>query len=85
MGEAGPEAIAPIATLQAYIQAAVKEKDETLTRTITQQNQRMMDFLERIIPHDIRLDSNVLVGELVPAIDMGLSDRYAHTRRGNVR
>lgn len=85
VGEAGPEAVAPIETLQAYVTAAVKDRDETLARTLIEQNQRMMDFLERIIPHDILLDGNALVGELVPAIDMGLSDRYAHSMRGNVR
>ena len=85
VGEAGPEAVAPISVLQAYIRTAVKERDETLARVMIEQNQRMMEFLERIVPHDIRLDGGALVGELVPAIDMGLSDRYAHTRRGNVR
>ena len=86
VGDGGePEAVSPISTLQAYIRTAVKDKDEALIRTLIEQNQRMMDFLERIIPHDIRLDGNALVGELVPAIDMGLNDRYAHTRRGNVR
>lgn len=85
VGEAGPEAVAPIGTLQAYIRDAVKEKDERLIRVLIEQNQRMMDFLARVIPHDIRLDGNALVGELVPAIDMGLNDRYSHTRRGNVR
>lgn len=85
VGEAGPEAVAPVSVLQAYIASAVKERDETLARAIETQNQRMMDFLERVIPHDIRLDGGALVGELVPAIDMGLSDRYAHSMRGNVR
>ena len=85
VGEAGPEAVAPIGTLQAYIRESVKDKDESLIRTLIQQNERMMDFLQRIIPHDIRLDGNALVGELVPAIDMGLNARYQHTMRGNVR
>ena len=85
VGEAGPEAVAPIGTLQAYIRESVKEKDETLIRVLIEQNQRMMDFLARIIPHDIRLDGAALVGELVPAIDTGLNSRYQHTMRGNVR
>ena len=85
VGEAGPEAVAPVSVLQAYIASAVKERDETLARTLIEQNQRMMDFLERIVPHDIRLDGGALVGELVPAIDMGLNTRYQHTMRGNVR
>ena len=85
VGEAGPEAVAPISTLQAYIRDSVKDKDERLIRVLIEQNQRMMDFLQRIIPHDIRLDGAALVGELVPAIDMGLNTRYQHTMRGNVR
>ena len=85
VGEAGPEAVAPIDTLQAYIRESVKDKDESMIRVLIQQNERMMDFLERIIPHDIRLDGNALVGELVPAIDTGLNSRYQHTMRGNVR
>ena len=84
-GEAGKEAIAPIDTLQAYIRTAVKERDEALMRTIIEQNRLMMDFLKRVIPHDVRLDKGALVGELIPAIDSGLNDRYNHTLRGNTR
>ena len=84
-GEAGKEAVAPIDTLQAYIRAAVKEKDEALIRTLIEQNRLMMDFLKRAIPHDVRLDNGALVGELIPAIDTGLNDRYSHTLRGNTR
>lgn len=85
VGEAGPEAVAPVATLQAYINDAVKGRDESLVRTMIEQNRMMMDFLKRIVPHDVRLNSGALVGELIPAIDTGLSDRYAHAMRGNVR
>jgi hypothetical protein len=84
-GEAGKEAIAPIDTLQAYIRTAVKERDEALMRTIIEQNRLMMDFLKRTMPHDVRLDKGALVGELIPAIDTGLNDRYSHTLRGNTR
>ena len=84
-GEAGKEAIAPIDTLQAYIRTAVKDRDEALMRTIIEQNRLMMDFLKRTMPHDVRLDKGALVGELIPAIDTGLNDRYSHTLRGNTR
>lgn len=84
-GEAGKEAVAPIDTLQAYIRTAVKDRDEALIRTIIEQNRLMMDFLRRAIPHDVRLDKGALVGELIPAIDTGLNDRYSHTMRGNTR
>ena len=85
VGEAEPEAVSPISTLQAYIRDAVKDRDEALMRTMIEQNRLMMDFLKRIIPRDIRLDSGVLVGELTPAIDMGLNTRWEHTMRGNTR
>lgn len=85
VGESGPEAVAPIDTLQAYIRDAVKEQDESLIRTVIEQNRLMMDFLKRVIPHDVRLDKGALVGELIPAIDTGLNDRYSHTLRGNTR
>ncbi|MBO7251409.1 MAG: hypothetical protein J6V25_02160 [Oscillospiraceae bacterium] len=85
VGDDGPEAVAPINTLQAYIRDAVKDRDETLARTVIEQNRLMMDFLKRVIPHDVRLDKGALVGELIPAIDTGLNDRYSHTLRGNTR
>ena len=85
VGDDGPEAVAPIETLQAYIRDAVKDRDETLARTVIEQNRLMMDFLKRVIPHDVRLDKGALVGELIPAIDTGLNDRYSHTLRGNTR
>lgn len=84
-GEAGKEAVAPIDTLQAYIRTAVRDRDEAITRTMIEQNRMMMDFLKRIVPHDIRLDSNALVGAMIPALDTGLSERYSHAMRGNVR
>ncbi len=84
-GEAGAEAIAPIETLQSYIGAAVKAENETIGRIIIEQNRLMMDFLARVMPHDIKLDSGAMVGALTPAIDMQLADRLTHTMRGNTR
>ena len=85
VGEAGPEAVAPIGTLQAYIRTAVKEQDEAIIRTLIEQTQLLIDFLERAMPHAVRLDSGALVGELTPYIDTRLADRWSHTKRGNVR
>lgn len=84
-GEAGKEAIAPIETLQTYIRAAVQSKDESVVRALIEQNRILMDFLTRIMPNAVRLDSGALVGELVPAIDGKLSDRWRHAQRGNTR
>lgn len=84
-GEAGKEAIAPIDVLQDYVRAAVKAENEGVRKTMIEQMQILIDFLTRTMPHGVRLDSGVLVGELTSAIDMQLSDRWNHAQRGNTR
>ena len=84
-GEAGAEAIAPIALLQDYVKSAVTGENEGIIQTLREQNRMMMDFLANIIPNGVRLDTGVLVGELTPAIDRELSDRWNHAKRGNSR
>ena len=84
-GEAGKEAIAPIDTLQDYVRAAVKAENEGIRKTLIEQTRLLIDFLARSMPQGVRLDSGVLVGELTPAIDMQLSDRWTHAQRGNTR
>lgn len=86
-GEAGMEAVAPIDVLQGYVRQAVREESstETLGRIIIEQNQLLIEALGRLIPKDVTLDKAVLVGALLPAVDTGLSDRYIHAQRGNVR
>lgn len=82
-----PEAVAPVDVLTGYIRQAVREESntETLGRIIIEQNQLLMDFLRRAMPHDVLLNGNALVGELVPAVDAGLAVRYSNSQRGNVR
>lgn len=84
-GEAGAEAIAPIDTLLGYIHEAVRAENEGIRGTLIEQNQLLMAHLSRIMPRGVTLDSGVLVGELTPAIDGTLSDRWRHTMRGNTR
>lgn len=84
-GEAGAEAITPLDTLKAYISESVRAENEGIRATLIEQNRLMMDFLARIMPKGVVLDSGALVGELTPAIDMQLSDRLAHAQRGNTR
>ena len=84
-GEKGPEAIAPIDVLLDYVRTAVQTENEGIIRTLIEQNRILMDFLARIVPSGVRLDSGVLVGELVPAIDGRLADRWEHSKRGNTR
>lgn len=84
-GEAGKEAIAPIDVLQDYVREAVKAENEGVRKTLIEQTQLLIDFLARSMPHGVQLDTGVLVGELTPAIDTQLSDRWNHARRGNTR
>lgn len=79
------EAVAPISKLMDYVSTAVRNENQNIGRILIEQNRLLMDFLARSMPHDVRLDSGSLVGELIPAVDTGLADRYAHGLRGNVR
>lgn len=84
-GEAGKEAIAPIDVLQGYVRDAVKSENETIGRIIIEQNRLLMDFLRRIMPQNVQLDTGALVGQLTPAVDVELNERWLHSRRGNTR
>ena len=75
------EAVAPIDKLMGYVSQAVRAENEGLGRILIEQNRILMDFLRRIIPKEVLLDSGALVGELVPAIDNGLVDRFRYASR----
>ena len=47
--------------------------------------ERIVALLEDLTSMKICLDSGAMVGELVPAIDNRLSDRWSHAKRGNTR
>ena len=82
-----PEAVAPVDILTGYIRQAVREESNTelLGRIMIEQTGRLIDALGRLIPKDVTLDKAALVGALLPAVDTGLSERYIHAQRGNVR
>lgn len=84
-GEAGAEAIAPIDLLQGYIRAAVSAENEGIRATLIEQNGLLMSFLSRNLPKAVLLDTGAVVGELTPAIDAGLANRWNNTKRGNTR
>ena len=84
-GEAGAEAIAPITLLQDYIRAAVGAENEGIRATMIEQTGLLMTFLSRNLPKAVLLDTGAMVGELTPAIDAGLANRWNNTKRGNTR
>lgn len=84
-GEAGAEAIAPIDVLQGYVRAAVRAETEGIRATLIEQMALLMTYLSRNMPKAVLLDTGAMVGELTPAIDAGLANRWNNTKRGNTR
>lgn len=85
VGDAGEEAVSPVSVLQDYIRDAVASQNGGIERAVREQGAALIRFLEQHMPSAVWLDGNALVGELTPAIDAGLSTRWQHTQRGNVR
>lgn len=82
VGEAGKEAIAPIDTLKAYVRDAVRAETNGMREAYARETDRLIDFLRRVIPKEIRLDTGEMVAALAPGLDHALSDRMAHSKRG---
>lgn len=71
--------------LKQYVRESVREENEGIIRALIRQNRDMMDFLKSNMPKTVVLDSGALVGEITPDIDVRLSERMTHIRRGNTR
>lgn len=82
VGEAGAEAVAPIDTLKAYVRDAVRAETNGMREAYARETDRLIDFLRRVIPKEIRLDTGEMVAALAPGLDHALSDRMAHSQRG---
>lgn len=88
----GAEAVVPLERNQAWLSKVAQDLNE-LQGSYPMQNDsrlysvlnRIIDLLDELTAMKICLDSGVLVGELTPAIDIKLSDRWAHSLRGNTR
>ena len=84
-GEAGHEAILPLDRLEGFVRSAVRSENETMGLIMIEQTGRLIDAIGRMIPKDVTIDRNEIVGALLPAVDAGLADRLVHVSRGNVR
>ena len=83
-GEAGPEAVAPIDTLQDYVQKAVKEENSEMTYHI----QRIYEILAKFLPivaegmnTEISIDGDALAAKLAPKMDKQLGQFYSRKAR----
>lgn len=89
----GAEAVVPLENNRAWLSKVAADLNEMQGANRPAQNNSQITavlnqivlLLEQLAGMTIRLDSGVLVGELIPAIDVRLSDRWSHARRGNTR
>ena len=89
----GAEAVVPLENNRAWLSKVAEDLYELQggsfqrgsNRQIESLLSRAIDLLEDLARMKIYLDSGVLVGELTPAIDGRLSDRWIHVKRGNTR
>lgn len=88
----GAEAVVPLENNRAWLSRVAEDLHQLQNNnnsTTTQQTERLLKqvvlLLEQLSKQQIVLDSGVLVGELVPAIDGRMATQFSHVRRGNVR
>lgn len=89
----GAEAVVPLEHNRAWLSRVAEDLYDLQggntyhgdNQQITAMLSRVIALLEELAKLKIYLDSGVLVGELTPAIDGRLSDRWNHAMRGNVR
>lgn len=81
VGEAGPEAVAPISKLMGYVSTAVNDSD--IAHRISRVESVLTEYLPDIARgKQIVLDTGVLVGETLDAIDTGLNRNQILKARG---
>ena len=91
----GAEAVVPLDQNRAWLSKVAEDLNELQGNTFHNANRsssevvsllvRAVDLLGQLAGMKICLDSGAMVGELVPAIDARLSDRWQHAKRGNTR
>lgn len=83
VSESGAEAIAPISTLQSYIDKAVNSRNEDIIRAFEMQISRLISFVQAYFPaeYKIMLDTGILAGQLAPEMDSRLADIYRYNKR----
>lgn len=84
-GESGPEAIAPIDTLQEYIKEAINENNstESMNNTLIILKNILSQYLPKLANRQIVLDTGAFIGELSPKIDTELGVITSMKSRGN--
>ncbi len=73
-GEAGAEAIAPIAVLQDYIRRAVTERDEGLMNVLNTISMMLSRYLPQLAQMQLVLDTGAIVGALASGMNIKLGE-----------
>ena len=88
----GAEAVVPLEHNKAWLSKVAAELNELQrspsvmdTDRIISMMQRIADLIAKQSGMKVVLSSGALVGELTPAIDRQLADRWSHAKRGNSR
>ena len=91
----GAEAVVPLERNKAWLSRVAEDMYEIQQKSGAFQNgndprlypllNHISEQLDKLAEMQIYLNGNVLVGELVPAIDGRMASRYNHTLRGNTR
>lgn len=86
----GAEAVVPLENNHGWLSKVAADLNEMQGSAVDVQQimtmlNRIIDLLGGVANMRICLESGVLVGELTPAIDRQLSDRWSHSMRGNTR
>lgn len=82
VGEAGPEAVAPISKLQDYVQVAVQNSNSGLEEKLDTLINVLTSFLPQITERQLVLSTGELVGALTNPMDKALAERLESKRRG---
>lgn len=91
----GAEAVVPLERNKAWLSRVAEDLYEIQLKSGSFQNgndhrlyellNHISEQLDKLAEMRIYMNSNVLVGELIPAIDGRMASRYANTLRGNTR
>ena len=89
----GAEAVVPLENNRAWLSKVAADLNELQGNNFQNGNSteiisllsRIVEMVGQLAQMKIQLDSGAMVGELVPAIDVRLSDRWNHAKRGNTR
>lgn len=89
----GAEAVVPLENNKAWLSKVAEDLNELQHKNLRYNAnsnvenvlQRIVDLLEDLARMKIYLNNGVLVGELTPAIDGRLAERWGHAMRGNTR